>query len=244
MAVAEDVSTPVVARSAANSTATTLATASFTPPAGAWLLAMCQTEPSNTAMTTDPGNQTVVASGGVGTWTNKKHFYDATGQFNIMDLWVAQVTTSQAMTVTMTRPNASAGGFQLGVRVLTGCGGSGTVVAASNATTARNTAITPTAIGSMLYVINGMDSNVTETALANTTTIDDWEDSTNFESLTLGKYNTTTASLSAVTIGWTSSVTHNGLTGAIEMVPGVAAGATPRPPRLVQSATRIRSSYF
>ena len=64
MAVSEDGSTPAVVTVGGGSTATTLATASFAPPAGSLLVAECVVN-WNTA----PGQQTLsMADTGGGTW--------------------------------------------------------------------------------------------------------------------------------------------------------------------------------
>lgn len=245
MAIAEDVSSPAVSRSAISTIATSLVTTSFTPPAGAYLLVMANIGLYN-ARTSAPSGITITSSGGTSAWTTVQFKYDSGGTYNYGGVYVAQVTTSQAMTVTMTRPEATTGDMQMAVRVITGCGGIGASAATLPASTVTIAgSLTPTQTGSILYAAAGFNNSATFTANGSTTSIDVWNEGTNIVVLATGKATALTSSLSPVTLGWTASTSGWAYLILAEAIPGAAAAAGAIPPRrVVNRVALIRSSNF
>lgn len=244
MAIAEDSSAPPIVRSATGTTLTTASTASFTPPAGSLLLAAGQVS-LKAQWVTVPTTITITNSGTALTWNQIVYQLGTTDKFAYMGIWYAVVGTSAAMTVTMTRSEAQAGDLMLGVRVLTGAASSLTGAASASvysATDVGNVSITPTKVGSMLYVqATDFANSHTLTVVAGTTTLDSWADSTNASTVAFGKAGPT-ASTSATSVGWTTGGNSPGtLVQAAEVTPAVQSAVKLR---TVQRVASFRSTNF
>jgi hypothetical protein len=234
VAVAQDASSPAVVRSASKSTATTITTVSFTPPAQSLLLVSIAVA-NNVAWTTAPTGFTVSTSVGGITFTNAAFRADTTTKLLYSGLYYAYLPTAPgAMTLTVTRPDALAGDLMLAVRVLTGA--APTPGAVVNPVTnfppnaPVSTAITPTQVGSLLYVHASTDDNGTLTAVSGTTSADNWADASNLSVLAFGSAGPT-VSTSAVTVGYTlttSNTDHDSIVQAVEIIASVTIPAMRR----------------
>lgn len=243
MAVAEDATTPAASRSAAGTTGTTLASASFSPPAGSVVVVLANVILRN--VFTGTPSISLSNSGGL-SFTQLVNADELNTKFAYNGLWIAQVGGAPgAMTVTMTRSEASAGGLQLVPRVVTGGSGTaGATVGVDHAAsgTAGEAPITPTAVGSLIYwATNADNSPLTSTAASGNTLLDDWDDTTDVMHATVGRLTGLTSSLSSVTLGTAWGASSNSYFEAVEIVPG----APGRPATtVVNRVPRIRSSLF
>lgn len=205
MAILEDASSPAVFRSATDTTAQSGTSASFTPPAGSWLVAMCVNNLQNVP-TSQP---TLSISDSLsGAWTTLQNtpgaFSNSYPQAAVFGQFVS--TGGQARTVTFNRGGTATADFSFAVKVLTGASGFGNVGSlAVRATTAMTTSVTTTKAGSVVYIAGGLGNQETLTANANTTNIDLWDDGTNVSETVLAKSAAPTATPGATTFGWTRS---------------------------------------
>lgn len=218
MAIAEDVSTPIVAKSVGGWTTSTIVSGSFTPPSNCLIVALLGIGYS-AAWTTAPS---VTVTGGSLTWTQLTWSTDTTNKFNAAGLFYASVGTSPgSMTVTATRSGAlGASGGQLAVRVLTGAASPPIQQAAvihTTAGTANSTSISPSAIGSQIYCQSVFGNTETMTPTADTTTVSIFSDTTDSECVTFGTGTALTTSTSSTSYGWTGSSSATNLIQVFEV---------------------------
>lgn len=246
MAVAEDATSPAVAHSAAASTATTLATAAFSPPAGSLLVITAQVSLVN-AFTGTPTISVALSAGGTATTIGV--IQELTFKFQYGGSFYAYLPTAQtSMTVTMTRTEAGSGTMALAVRVVTGSAGTpGATLITTNNTSVAEATITPQAVGSILYLSDNYDRTAAAalTADANTTTLDQWlPGGTVGGEHSFGRLTALTTSLSPVTFGWTGEPAgYDNVLLAVE-APPAAVPARPSPARVIQRVATIRAANF
>lgn len=162
MAITEDASTPVIATGTGTGT---IVSASFTPPAGSLVIALC----ANQFGTTGP-TVVVTSSEGGGAWTVGAQQAGATANFGMSHIaWRYYAASPGAITVTGTF-TALTGGRFLACRVLNGARptqtGATAVLQLATAGTNASFAITTTTIGAQVYgLVNDQDSNPTMVAL-------------------------------------------------------------------------------
>jgi hypothetical protein len=211
VSVSEDASTPAVATTAGGSAATTLTTASFSPPAGSVLVAMCEIN-----WGTYPGSPpaiTVTDTAG-GTWTAGPSVQLAAAGAKTAIFTRPAVSAPGSVTVTMSRgADSSAAMLKLAVRV---CAGANTSAPQGASGTASGTGtgsgfsvaatLTPTALGSLLYVAADHANNNATTALTGTTQLSQTSDGTDGGVLSAGVSSSVTSSLAAQTLGWSANL--------------------------------------
>lgn len=211
MAVTEDASTPAVAATAGGSAATSLTSASFSPPANSLLVAICLANWS-----TYPGSVPgfTVTDSASGTWTNGPTVTLAAA-FAKAVISTRPVTSAPgSITVTLSRgADNSAAMLMLAARVCAGAksssytGASGTNSGTGSGGTANvAVTITPGAAGSMVYACTDYANNNTDTALASTTTIQSTSDGPDGGFLSAGS--AAGPALTSTAFGW--SVTLGG----------------------------------
>lgn len=222
MTVAQDASTPA---SVNNTTTAALTCASFTPPAGALILALVSIGNSSGAATAITGS----VSDNLGThlnWTMLNRLN--TSSDGSVECWIADVVTSAAMTVTLTKTGGTiCKGSLLSPMVITGAanvaGQNGAKPTTSG--TIGGISITPTKIGSYLAcVLSANASSTARTALANSTFIGTAQDATNGETYNALKLTTLSLSTAAVTIGASTTIASTLIAG-VEIVPAAALAA-------------------
>lgn len=235
MPIALDASTPV----GVSGTGTgAIITASFTPPAGAYMVAVTSTGNSANSGTTG-GTVTDSLSE---TWTAHPGAVTGTGDGLVQS--ATHLATGAAMTVTWTPNGTNGKGTQLFVFVLTGQSTSPIGNhATSNVATTGQLSFTPIQLGS--FVVFGMTyagAAVTLTPNGNSTTAKVTSDATNGESygcayLTLP----TTTNSSNVTIGFSNTGLSAVQSVALEIfaaVPPLAA------PEILRAVPLMRSSFY
>jgi hypothetical protein len=240
MAIAEDASTPAVARSPSGSTSATIASSAFSPPAGAWLVALMVN--NYLARPTSQPTLSIADSAG-GVWqlvqNTPGHAANAFAQCAIFARYVDILPGS--MTVTASRTGTAGTDMQLGVRVLTGAGGiGGRASLAASQTGAITTTLNTTRVGSVWYACAGESDVVTFTPVAGETTVDVWSDATNTTTVAVGKSTAAITASGAVTVGWTRSdaVAQDVVLAAVEVIPA-GSGYPSRSDRAVKRA-RLR----
>jgi hypothetical protein len=220
VAVTEDASTPAVATSAGGSTSTTLASASFSPPAGSVLVADCLINYG-----TYPGAVPTisVSDSASGTWAIGAAQLGNPAAFAVIAQFTRPVPTAPgSITVTMHRgTDSSAAMLMLAVRVLDGANVSspqGASNTATSDTTNAEVTVTPAQAGSYLAVAAINTDNTTNTALSGTTIIQQANDTVDLGTLAVGKYGPV-ASLTSTTVGWTLGATKHAAAAVLEIVP-------------------------
>lgn len=230
MAITEDASTPVIV---VGTSATSLTTASFSPPANSLLLAVVgvgwgNTVPTGATVTDSGGHTWTVAATAAGTVSGTG------GLAKIAYTYLSSAPGS--ITVTATFTNLS-GGSMLAVRVLTGAAssqagaGSKTLVGVTNSTVGT-VSITTTTTNSLVYgigddperadtfAVNGATSMLTGTPSGT------YLDATDAISLMGWKATSATGTPGATTLGgtWQSGTTSN--ISAFEVLPASAGTAS------------------
>lgn len=245
MSVSEDASTPVVAATAGGSAATTLASASFSPPSGSVLLAICQVNYGS--FPGSPPTLTVIDSAS-GTWTILgSQFNDASGTGTIHAMFTRPCSSAPgSITVTLGRGSDTTGAMlRLAVRVLDGANLSSPAGAHNTALPTNTTVevtLTPTVIGSQVYVAGIHGSSAADSPIAGTTTISSVSDASDGGVLSIGKATSTTSSLTSTTYGWTHTGSVAAAVLGAEVVPA-AAGTSAVPPTVVTQAVK-RAAYY
>ena len=203
MTISEDTSNQPVP---VHSTTTTATTASFTPQAGTLLVAMLAVDGS--ALTATTG---ILTDSTTGTWTllarSNAHTNPSLGGSS--EVWCQYLAAAPgAMTVigTWTATGQAAG--NLTVRSLLGAAAVQTGATGTNggASVAPAATLTPTQLGSWVYgACLDYATNASLTANANTTLIDQFQDSGNGDTWATFKAKVATASLSSTAFGFTNA---------------------------------------
>jgi hypothetical protein len=210
----EDASTPAPVNSGFVS-APTVTTASFTPPANSLLVALVNVNNGVSPSVT-------ISDTGAHTWSSRV-VVDNSNVPTYSVIYTAPVTTSSAITVTAHNSDASASSsIQLAVRVVTSAN-----VNQSSAATSTNqglvasteVTITPTKIGSLIYVAGANSSNAAQTSISGTTSINVNQITADFVTNLTGKCTANTTVLAATAFGWSSSQTAQFGCVALEVVP-------------------------
>jgi hypothetical protein len=211
--IAEDSSTPAVATASGSGTLTATS-ASFTPPAGALIIADCGAGNSNA----NTGLGTVSwASGGNGTWHRAVGLSNNGGA--AAEIWYCQLTTAPGAS-TVQYVLGSAGGTQnralLACRVLTGAQ-SGSAALGATATfgpssgSGMNVSITPQAYNSYVAIaLGGTYSTSSPSVESNTTQIGTVFNGAGTAAGQAAKLTALTSSTSATVVGWTSNFGSSG----------------------------------
>lgn len=200
MAISEDTGNqPVPVHTSGGSPATT---ASFSPQAGTLLVAMFGANgPSGTAITATISDS---LSGG---WTLLKRQNTSTSMGGTAEVWCRYLSSAPgSMTVTSTWTGADTGA-NLVVRSLLGAASvqNGATAGNGGSSIAPNVSVTPTQIGSWIYgALVDWTASTTMVNNANTTIIDQFNDTTNGDTYAGMKANAATSSLSATSYGCTN----------------------------------------
>ena len=201
MAISEDTGNqPAAVHTSAGTPATT---ASFSPQAGTLLVAMIGVNgPSGSAITA------TISDSLAGSWTLLKRQNTASSMGGTAEVWCRYLSSAPgSMTVTGSWTGADTGA-NLVVRNLLGAASTQTGATAGNggASVAPSASVTPTQIGSWIYgALLDWSAATVMTANANTTIIDQFNDSTNGDTYGGLKANAATVSLSPVTYGCTNA---------------------------------------
>lgn len=192
MAAAIDGTSPAIATGSIANNGGTLATASFTAPTDAFLVAFIAME----CYGSEPSDMTITDSGGL-TWTQRPvRTWAEAIEFNYMASYTARTTSSTARTVTLTRVGSGGGDgalrLWLKVFVVTGVDVNGTPIdttgASNEGSTSTNnattTSLTPGATG--LHLVAAMDVNGLGTYTSSDLTIQTSDQATT----SFGTYNT------------------------------------------------------
>jgi hypothetical protein len=151
MAIAEDATTPAVAT--IQGPATTLATASFSPPSGSLLLAIAAVAQATSL------SSITMADSGAHTWTGGPSKFSATVGYGGCKIFYTYLSSAPgSITVTGTYGGATAQDLSLAVRVLTGTNssqaGAATAATETASTTVGTVSVTTTTTGSKVYGIS------------------------------------------------------------------------------------------
>lgn len=246
MAIAEDASTPAVARSTANSATQTLATAAFSPPAASLLVAVFT---SVLSFDTTPATMAISDSAS-GAWASGINI-KGTNRCQVTIWHSYRAAAPGSITVTANKGDTNTSDTQLTVRVLTGAassqsGATSTFTAATPSVPADSAlrSITTTTTGSVVYVGLAQNNNAAYTANANTTTIDAWAESVVWASLQSGKTAAATGTPGAITLGFTGQTSTNELAIALlEILPAAVASVTKQKDQ-PRNRARINRAYF
>ena len=214
----DGVSPPVVALT--NTRATSLVTASFTPPANTMLAVLASFEYQTTGSTAPVLTVTDSASG---TWITGPSVYD--GISANAAIWTQYLYNSETITVTLNVTAVAAYGAILAVYVLDGPasiqGQTGHATATPSVpTTGWSGNITTTKIGSwvMIAASGAAQASVTPSGI---TTLYDLQDSVEGASLLTARQATATTVPGVTPLGWTSSVAGSFAWAALEIVPAI-----------------------
>lgn len=222
MAVAEGASTPAVVRSASNSTATSLTTAAFTPPAESLIVAVWQYNGSQFAVL-PPIN----VSDSVGNRWELKAMNPGPANTNVVTgVWVRYFRESPgSITVTGTRANADGCCMQLAVRVLADAhpvqNGAASAIF-STTTNGGQKALTTTTAGALVYVASADPLNDPYVANAATTNLDLWIDATFQMVNAFGRGTALVGTPGSVTYGWSGATALKVAWLAIEILELIA----------------------
>ena len=210
--ISEDSSTPAVATSQGNTTGS-IATGSFSPPAGSLLVATL-----NVGMgSVPPGTLSVTDSSG-GTWTaGPSQTATNNSWYGLGTRVFYRYVSSAPGSITVTGKDSVSGSdpdheqsMQLAVRVVDGAASSqsGAATATASSTTGSSKSatksVTTTAAGSWVYVGAALTPDGSVTANSKTTTINQFDDTTSVNQLVSGRQSAATGTPGAVTLGWTS----------------------------------------
>lgn len=221
MAIAEDASTPAVATGTGTGN---LVSASFTPPSGTLVVALC----ANMFGPTGP-TVTITSSEGGGTWTVKAQQAGATANFGMSHIAYRYYAASPgAITVTAAYTNLTGGRF-LNCRVFTGAnsvqtGGASAVMQLAAASTNATWSITTTTANAWVYgLVNDQDSDPTFVAAAATTLVGARFDNTT-DIATAGAFKATSVVgvPGATTLGITLGASNKASGAMMEIMPAVA----------------------
>jgi hypothetical protein len=159
VAITEDASTPAIVVLTGQSGTVTWTTASFSPPAGSLLIAMWADDFS-TSGTPNPTVSSTIS--GNPAWTAGPHLYSASGYG--AGIYTLQLGSAPG-SVTVSFANAAGTGTQggmLAVRVLTGAAasqaGAASAFLSGTSSASQFSNITPTTVGSLIYVVNDDDA--------------------------------------------------------------------------------------
>lgn len=217
MAIAIDASSPPVVTQTANTT-TTITTASFTPPANSLVVAL--TSAAYFAIT---GSLIYSISDSLsGTWTTSAQQLRTSSTFSSVAVFTRFVTSSAAMTVTLTT-DTDEKGKQLVVLVLTGTASTSWTGATVVSTTTMDASVTTTTAGSWVVASTAYELNATLAADANTTIVNHLTDTTDQGELFACRSTSATGTPGAITIGVTGASTGGKTYAAVEILP-VAGG--------------------
>lgn len=245
MAITIDAAAPATnpATELAQGTTTTLVTGSFTPPANSLLVVTAAI--GYEGSTTDSGLFSISDSLG-GTWpaSASADAIEAPTSGGVPQVMINSrfITTSAAMTVTLTTGTAKKG-KQLTVYVLDGTATTGWKGAHNASTAGLAESITTTTTGSQVIVVACLDSNATLTAdTAATTTKANSTDPSSQDALQLltGYATATTTTPGATTLGW-KGATGTYAWAAVEYLPLIS--GSPRPIQVISTAISGASSY-
>ena len=235
MAISEDASTPAVATLSASTSASTLASASFTPPSGSWVIvevAVSYGANLGSAPTLS------ISDSLSGTWTSgptQVENVSGTGSCNGVAFFTQFFAASPgAMTVTGHTSVAGTASIKVDLmvaaRVMDGVAvsQSGAGSAHTGGTTAVTTfesSITTTAVGSRVYVGASSGAQGTYTPSAKTTTVDAVQETTTSNVNAIGKQTTDTTTPGATTLGWTGT-SASWAWAALELLPSTGTAVT------------------
>lgn len=225
MSITEDASTPTPVTTTGTTNPTT---ASFSPPANSLLVAMVgggwASAKSTSATISDSGGHTW----NVGCQTNGSNATGTAGGCAYV-FWTYLTSAPGAITVSAAFTNLS-GGTLLDVRVLNGAasqqlgGGIGSQQVTGNVQTGANVAVPLSAAGSLVYgVIDDNNHNDVITAVAGTTLLKNYNDTTDSVSLASFQLATPASGPGTVTVGGTLAANAANNVAAMEIIP---AGAT------------------
>lgn len=233
MAISEDGSTPAAATATGFGPSAT--TASFSPPAGALLVAIVSYGHSTATPTI------TLSDSGSHTWTAGPSI--TSNVVTTAAIFTCQLTTAPgSITVTAAiTSGASTGEIQLDVRVVKGAATSQTGAATGTnsgaSTTAWSGSITTTISGSWVYVAaNGANTN-TLTPVSGTTTLNTF---TSTDDMVSGRQSSATGTPGATTLGWTATVNATFAWAALEILPQ---GYVP-PPAGLTVRQAVKRSHF
>lgn len=227
MAIVEDVSSPAVVKFSA-STSPTLATSSFTPPAGASLELVLFTLEFGTA----PGSITTptVSSSAGGAWNSGPLIKAANVSGVVMSFWRYNASAPGAHTVTVTRTEVGSAAASLTVRVLTGTdtslAGAATQQIATVSSAGTQQTVTPVRDNSYIGVAASINTSGTLTVNGNTTQFDFTNDTSVGAELASGRGTSLTGAAGVgQSLGWTGVATNTQLWVAQEVFVAPAAVA-------------------
>lgn len=222
MALAEDASSPAIVESTGSGTS--VATAAFSPPAGSLVVALAGYGWENG---TGEGTGTAtVADSSSGNWATQRQQLNTNASYYGRTLVGAHFFSSApgSITVTVTFPaSLDGGGRYLVVKVITGADsttptGIMTGVAKTSSTTTYTMSVTPTYDGGLIYgVLQQSATSATATPNANSTEIDEWNNTTDSVGLAAFKTSSTTVAGVPITIGETESASGRGSISVIEV---------------------------
>lgn len=210
--VAEDASTPAVVH-VANVVNPSATTASFTPPANSWLIAIV-------SLGLDGAPSLAISNtGGALTWTQVFLQSDAAG--HSVAIYRALQAVSAARTVTVADSSGTSSPMQLTVRVAINANASQASAGSNSVNVLASTNIqgniVTTKLGSLVYVV-AAEGGGAATAISGTTTIDDFADGSGVDEVA-GKSTATTTITGSTTFGWTVGLAANAAWGALEVIP-------------------------
>lgn len=251
MAIAEDVSSPAAMNSNTGQLIGSQITASFTPPAGSLLIAMCSNQ-WNASYAGLPGSTITYTDSLSGTWTPINNKNAGTGGAAMCSTAYRIIGSSAAMTVTATFVDTLSKQSMFDVRVLTGAATSGTIatsLAAVFATTANFTqqTVTTTTVGSKPMIVISDDNANALTVNANTTQYSNAQDTVVSSTSASGRATNLTVTPGSLSLGWTgSAATFQQCVCVIEVMPASAGSTTPIGRQLTvgQGAVVNRSFYW
>lgn len=194
----------------------TVTSASFTPAANSTIIALCAVGNSSSSGTTS----SLVTDSLGSSWT--KIAVSGTGvTIPVIELWAMDAGSSPAArTVTMTGQANNFNPVDMAILVLTGANPAASILGATASGNAGTISLSIGTAGS--YAVVGIIDTIFPTggaftANANTTTIDQLDDSGGTsETFAVGR-STTSQSAGAVTFGWTAPALVAGYSGAFEL---------------------------
>jgi hypothetical protein len=236
VAITEDTSNQPAAVHAGGTSGTT---GSFTPPASRLLAALVAVDGNSGTATTVTVSDTASGAWQLLRRTNSS----AAGLGGSAEVWIRDCITSPgAITVTASwAGGGGAAGGNLVVRTLIGAAPvasqTGATGGASGVPGTVAASVTPNTLGSRIYgAALDYTSAITMTVNANTTSIDQFVDTTNGDTWAAFKASADTASLSATSYGYSTSASFN--LAAAEILPATGGGASGS--WLAQAPTRRR----
>lgn len=227
MAISEDLTNTPAPTLATVSNSTTIASSSFSPQAGTLVQVLVNIGYAS-------------SGGGADTWTMKdslsntytqKAIKGINGEISCAQFQFYYAAAPGSITVTATRNNSVAAGVMVAPRCILGANptqtSAATAINTGTSSTAANFAITPTTVGSWIYLSSSNWDADTWTALANTTTISTNKDTGDGVTNTCGRLTAAVASLTATTLGWTTGAAADLCWSAVEILPASGGGSSP-----------------